>query len=40
MAGVSFHNMEEGLKMCDLEYKMCEEMEDQMQRGGQLPLAG
>ena len=30
MAGVSFHNMEEGLKMCDLEYKMCKEMEDQM----------
>ena len=40
MAGVSFHNVEEGLKMCDLEYKMCKEMEDQMQRGGQLPLAG
>ena len=30
MAGVSFHNVEEGLKMCDLEYEMCEEMEDQM----------
>ena len=30
MAGVSFHNVEEGLKMCDLEYKMCKEMEDQM----------
>ena len=30
MAGVSFHNVEEGLKMCNLEYEMCEEMEDQM----------
>ena len=40
VVGVSFHNVEEGLEMCDLEYEMCEEMEDQMQRGGQLPLAG
>ena len=30
MAVVSFHNVEEGLEMCDLEYEMCEEMEDQM----------
>ena len=30
MAGVSFHNVEEGLKMCNLEYEMCKEMEDQM----------
>ena len=30
VAGVSFHNVEEGLEMCDLEYEMCEEMEDQM----------
>ena len=30
MAVVSFHNVEEGLEMCDLEYEMCKEMEDQM----------
>ena len=30
VAGVSFHNVEEGLEMCDLEYEMCKEMEDQM----------
>ena len=30
VAGVSFHNVEEGGEICDLEYEMCEEMEDQM----------
>ena len=30
VAGVSFHNVEEGVELCDLEYEMCEEMEDQM----------
>ena len=30
MAVVSFHNVEEGLEMCDLEYEMCKEIEDQM----------
>ena len=31
MAGVSFHNVEEGVELCDLEYDECEEMEDQME---------
>ena len=31
VAGVSFHNVEEGVELCDLEYEMCEEMEDQME---------
>ena len=30
VAGVSFHNVEEGVEMGELEYEMCEEMEDQL----------
>ena len=31
VAGVSFHDVEEGVEMCELEYEMCEEMEEGME---------